>query len=107
MTIKEALLSTVSFTLPNNRVDKALIDAELNPNEVYSKASEKAIDLCMAGLLLTIITSADVTEDDVSIKLPSRDVLLKVYGTLLTKWGVVNPLEPSTPKARITQKLIW
>jgi len=109
MTIKEALLSTVSFSLPNNRIDKALIDADLIADEIYSKAAEKGVDLCMAGLLLTLLTVADVTEDDVSIKLPSRDVLLKVYATLLNKWGVNNPFEPvvAVPKPRVTQKFIW
>lgn len=107
MTIKEALSSTVSFSLPNNRIEKALIDADLIADEVYSKESEKPVDLCMAGLLLTLLTTADVTEDDVSIKLPSRDVLLKLYATLLNKWGVVNPLEPVGSKPTVKQVQIW
>lgn len=107
MTIKEALLSTVSFNLPNNRIDKALIDADLIADEIYSKDAEKGVDLCMAGLLLTLLTVADVTEDDVSIKLPSRDVLLKVYATLLNKWGVINPLDPPKAGPTVKQVLIW
>jgi hypothetical protein len=87
MTIKEALTSTVNFSLPANRVEKALIDADLDGAADYDKTAEKAIDLCMAGLLLTLITSADVTEDDVSIKLPSRDVLLKIRTSLIDKWA--------------------
>lgn len=88
MTIKEALKSTINFAIPENRVEKALIDAGLDGDAVYAKTDERAIDLSMAGLLLTLITSADITEDDVSIKLPSRDVLASVRLTLLDKWGL-------------------
>jgi len=107
MTIKEALISTVNFSIPDNRVEKALIDASLNGSAIYAKDDEKAVDLCMAGLLLTLMTTADVTEDDVSIKLPARDQLLKVYKALLGKWGVVDPTETPVPKPKVTQRFIW
>jgi hypothetical protein len=105
MTIKEALISTVNFSIPNNRVEKALIDASLSGDAIYAKDAEKAVDLCMAGLLITLLTTADVTEDDVSIKLPSRDVLLKVRAALLIKWGESD--KPVVAKPTVKQKLIW
>jgi hypothetical protein len=104
MTIKEALTSTVNFSLPANRVEKALIDAELDGTATYAKTDEKAVDLAMAGLLLTLMTSADVTEDDVSIKLPSRDVLRSLRNDLIAKW-------PDTPvvekKPSVKQVNFW
>lgn len=90
MTIKKALISTVNFTIPDDRIEKALIDADLDGNAIYDKTAEKAIDLCMAGLLLTLMTSADITEDDVSIKLPERSQLNKVRDALLDKWGLIK-----------------
>lgn len=105
MTIKEALISTVNFKLPDNRIEKSLIDAALNGEAIYSKESEKAVDLCMAGLLLTLATTADVQEDDVSIKLPTRDVLLSVRKSLLNKWEVSE--EPVKPKPTVKQRLFW
>lgn len=105
MTIKEALTSTVSFTLPANRIEKALIDAGLIGENEYSKADERNVDEAMLGLLLTLLTAADVTEDDVSIKLPSRDVLLKAYSVICNKWGIDNPFDTAKPK--VVQKLIW
>ncbi|MCZ4244975.1 DUF6706 family protein [Pedobacter punctiformis] len=105
MTIKEALTSTVNFPLPDNRINKALIDAELVGTSDYDKSNERSVDLCMSGLLLTLITSADTTEDDVSIKLPSRDVLLSVYSALRKKWGEVDELAPVKPT--VTQRLFW
>lgn len=105
MTIKEALTSTVAFTLPANRIEKALIDAGLPSEDVYSKANEKDVDLAMLGLLFTLLTVADLSEDDVSVKLPSRDVLLKAYAAICEKWGVENPLSAAKPIVR--QRLIW
>jgi hypothetical protein len=99
MTIKEALTSTVNFSIPQNRIEKALIDAALDGSADYAKANEQAVDMCMAGLLLTLITSADVTEDDVSIKLPSRDVLMKVRSSLIDKWApVVTEAKPTVKR---------
>jgi len=103
MTIKEALTSTVNFSLPDNRIEKALIDADLIGTADYDKTAEKAIDLCMAGLLLTLMTSADKTEDDVSIKLPSREFILRTRTALIEKW-----IEPEVvQKATVTRRYIW
>jgi hypothetical protein len=90
MTIKRALISTVNFTIPDDRIEKALIDADLDGNAIYDKTAEKAIDLCMAGLLLTLMTSADITEDDVSIKLPERKVLQGIVDHINIKWGLIK-----------------
>lgn len=89
MTVKEALISTVNFPLPENRIEKSLIDAGLSGQATYGQSDAQAVDMCMAGLLLTLITSPDVTEDDVSIKLPSREVLMKVRVSLIDKWAPV------------------
>lgn len=105
MTIKEALTSTINFSIPVTRIDKALIDAGLDGSAIYAKTDEKDIDLCFAGLLLTLITSADVTEDDVSIKLPNRDQLLKIYSAIYKKWGMKDPLAVAGPTVK--QRLFW
>lgn len=105
MTVKEALASTISFNLPAGRIDKALIDAELDGNSNYTKADERKVDLCMAGLLFTLITSADVTEDDVSVKLPSREVLLKVYSGIVNKWGEPDVFAAERP--RVVKRQLW
>jgi hypothetical protein len=100
MTIKEALTSTVNFPLPDNRIEKALIDAALNGSADYVKINEKAIDECMAGLLLTLITTWDQTEDDVSLKLPSRDVLLAARKAIIEKWDPVIVAKPTVKQVR-------
>jgi hypothetical protein len=100
MTIKEALAATVNFPLPGNAIDKALIDGDLDGAATYAKTDAKAVGVCMAGLLFTLITTADVTEDDVSIKLPQRDVLLKFYSALCTQWGLSNPFAVQGPTVK-------
>ncbi|MBB6109716.1 hypothetical protein SAMN05421821_105134 [Mucilaginibacter lappiensis] len=100
MTIKEALTSTVNFPLPDSAIEKALIDGDLIGTNPYAKSDARAVGVCMAGLLFTLITSADVTEDDVWIKLPQRDVLLKVYSALCKQWGLPDVLAPAKPTVK-------
>lgn len=107
MTIKEALTSTINFSIPVVRVEKALIDAGLDGSAVYAKTDERNIDLCFAGLLLTLITSADVTEDDVSIKLPNRDQLVKIYSAIYKKWNLPDPLANPVIKPTVKQVKFW
>ncbi|SMC53213.1 DUF6706 family protein [Pedobacter nyackensis] len=89
MTIKEALIDTISITLPSGRIDKALIDAELNGASDYTKADEKAVDMVYAGLLLTTIHVTEIKEDDVSIKYTTD--LKGIYSAIMRKWNLVDP----------------
>ena len=89
MTIKEALKSMINFAITDVRIDKALIDAELDGNAAYTKSDEKAVDLATADVLLTLMTTADITEDDVSVNLPEREYLQKVKQELIDKWPAV------------------
>jgi hypothetical protein len=100
ITVKEALTSTVAFQLPDTAIQKALIDGRLNGAALYTESDARPVAVAMTGLLFTLITTADVTEDDVSIKLPQRDVLLKVYSALCTQWGIPNPFAPAKPTVK-------
>lgn len=100
MNIKEALTSTVAFKLPENRIEKALIDNDLIGTADYTKVNEKAVDLAMIGLLFTLITAGDEREDDVSLSLPGKDVLLKAASALYNKWGLKDPFAIPGPTIR-------
>ncbi|WP_114937573.1 DUF6706 family protein [Mucilaginibacter endophyticus] len=100
MTIKEALTSTINFPLPDAAIEKALIDGDLDGSAIYAKCDARAVGLCMAGLLFTLITSANVTEDDVNINLPSRDVLMKLYSAICKQWGIPDTLAPAKPTVK-------
>jgi hypothetical protein len=100
MTIKEALTSTINFTLPDSRIEKALIDAGLDGTTDYAQTNERAVDFCFAGLLFTLITSANLKEDDILIYLPQRDQLIAIYSAIYKKWGLRDPLLPAVPVIR-------
>ena len=95
ITIKSALKSTVNYPIPDDRIEKALIDAELNGDAIYTKPDERIIDLVTAGLILTICTSANVSEGGYSISLSDRDGLLAIRSKLLVKWGELDELSPT------------
>ena len=90
ITIKEALIGTVNFPLPDFRIEKALIDSVLDGEAVYAKTDEKAVDLAMAGLLLTLATSGNITEGGFKLDMPNADSLRSLRITILNKWGIVE-----------------
>lgn len=92
MTKKEALKATINFPLPDNTLEKALIDAGVTGNAAYAITDSKAIDLCAAGLLLFLITSSDLKEGDFARTLPSEGKLRMAYTLLVNKWGEPNLL---------------
>lgn len=95
MTIKEALKSTVDYPLPDDRIEKALIDAGLSGDATYTQTNEKDVDVCMIGLLLTICTTGSISEGGYSISMSDKDSLLKVRSLLLSKWDLVDTLGSS------------
>ncbi len=92
MTKKDALKSVINFPLPDNTLEKALIDAGVAGGDTYASTDSKVIDLCAAGLLLFLITSSDIKEGDVSRTLPSEGKLKTAYSMLVGKWGEPNLL---------------
>ena len=97
MTKKEALKSTINFLLPDLILEKALIDANLTGTDEYTSTDTKDIDLCMIGLLFTLLTSPDIKEGDYSRSLPDRSMLLRLYAIICKRWGVPNLLETAKP----------
>lgn len=104
LTKKEALKSVVNFQLPDQLIEKVLIDRSIDGEAPYTKADVEDIDLAMAGLLFSLLTSADQTEGDWSVKLPERSTLLKVYSALCTRHGIHD--EFAAPKPRVTRRYV-
>lgn len=90
MTNLEALQSIIGINYPfdPNMYQKALIDANLDPTLTYISANGQAIDLCVVGLILTIIASPDVKEGGYTITVADRQALLTLRATLLAKYGI-------------------
>lgn len=90
MTNLEALQSVIGGNYPfdENAYQKNLLDNGLNASDAYSSANIKAIDICFAGMLLTVITSVDIKEGGYSVTNADRDALIKVMNGIYTKYGL-------------------
>lgn len=93
-TIREALTSMIDFPLPLKRIDKALIDGGLNGEANYTKSDEQKVDLCTAGLILTICTAGNISEGGYSLSISDKEALMKTRSLLLLKWGVSDNTVP-------------
>ena len=92
MTKREALKATINFPLPDQIIDKAMIDVGIDATAEYTVNDTKDIDLCTAGLLFILLTSPDIKEGDFSRTLPDRSQLLNVYSAICKRWNVPNLL---------------
>lgn len=101
MTNLEAVKSTVGYNYPleDNTYLKALIDADLEPAAEYAKANAKAVDLCAAALILTLLSSPDLREGSYQVSLSDRASLLSVRKALLAKHGVPDNTGPTVSGA--------
>lgn len=90
MTNLQAAQSTIASNYPfDDEAFKAgLISVGLDPDA--DQIAGKGFDLALAGLILFLITSADVSEGGYSVKL-DRDALMKVRNSLLAKWDSQVP----------------
>jgi len=90
MTNLEAVKGTVGLNYPldANTYQKAMIDAGIVPDAAYSKEQEKAVDVCAASLILTLLTSPDLREGGYQVSLTDRATLLNVRKAILSKYGL-------------------
>ena len=100
-TKKQALRAAINYPLSDDAITKALIEAGLNGDDEFTAADSKAIDICAAGLILVLITSANETEGGFSLSVSDRTSLLTTRSLLLRKWG-----EPDNMIAQAVQPVI-
>lgn len=93
MNIKTALKNVIGFPLPEDTLDKVLIDASLTGSDDYSVANKRAIDLCAIELFLFLLTSADIKDLDFARTLPSEGKLKTAYRILTSKCEVPNLID--------------
>ena len=89
MTTLKALQSKAGLNYPftEDTCLTALIEQGLTGSEQYSIEYVEQVEKACAGLILALVTSADVTEGGYSVSLPNRDALIKVYNIYANKWG--------------------
>lgn len=90
MTNLKALQSTIGSNYPfaDETYLKALIDANINPTADYSSTNTKVIDLCVAGLIPTLILAVDLKEGGYSVTVGDRAALLALRKSILNKYGI-------------------
>lgn len=101
MTTLEALQSKIGINYPNLEMSAkvALIGQGLTGTELYVDETDPAnpvinsqyiepVDIACAGLILTVISSADISEAGYSIKLGDRNALLNLRKIILNQYGL-------------------
>ncbi|MBF9252482.1 hypothetical protein I2I11_04180 [Pontibacter sp. 172403-2] len=96
MTNLEAVKSTVgaNYPLDASVYIKAMIDAGIAPEGVYSKENAKAVDVCAAALILVLLASPDLREGSYQVTLADRTNLMNVRKALLSKYGLQTGTGP-------------
>ena len=96
MTIKEALQAIVNYAFISPfAFDKAIVDAGLVASDEYTQQDQKAVDLCAAGLLLTVLISPKVSEGGFSISPGDIQSIKETRSLILKKYSLDDELKPS------------
>lgn len=108
MTNKEALAAKVIATVPDNTLEVALIDKNIDPVGVYVAANQKDIELTVVDVLYGLYTAEDVSEGGYQVSHP--DFLRKIKERLLfyaNKYGLTDIINAVDPKPSVTGKSVW
>lgn len=108
MTNKEALAAKLIATVPDNTLEVALIDGEVDPAATYSKANKEAIEKVELEVLYGLFTAQDVSEGGYSVSHP--DFLRKVKERIIylaKTYGRTDILDAIDPKPTVTSKSVW
>lgn len=68
MTNKEALIAAVLVSVPDNTLEKALVDNNILGEEDYESDAKKDIEVCAIDVLRSALMLADITEGGYSIR---------------------------------------
>jgi hypothetical protein len=101
MTKKEALIAVIRVNVPDNTIEKAMIDNDVTGSQTYSKSSEKEIDICAIAILKGLLSEPDVTEGGYSIRY-DRAAVEKQIGYLSEKHGLTDTAAPT-----VTGRTVW
>lgn len=95
MTNREALQAQIAQSVPQATIELKLAEQGLNPADDYiptDEANRKGIDLALAGIILYICLSPESVKE-LDYQLTQRDIegLMRLRGTLLSKWDEPDP----------------
>src|SRR5687767_7122833 len=97
MTNKEALIAVLMVSVPDDSIDKTLIDASITADDNYTAGNKQKIGECAIEILQALLSVPDVSEGDLSIKY-DRGAVQKRLGILIEKY-TPSVVEKPTIKA--------
>jgi len=108
MTNREALIATLEISMPDDTIDLALINAEIDGEAEYTKANQNVVEQCAIPLLYNLYTRVDVREGDYAVSHP--DFFRKVRERLLylaRKHNATDIIDQLNETPTITSKSVW
>lgn len=93
MTNLEALSAACNYPIDTIKIQKILIDNDLNDSDTYTGIT-RAFELATASLYVLIVTSANISEGDLSVSASEKNTLIDLAGGIFVKYGIENPLKP-------------
>lgn len=108
MTNKQALAAKVACPVPDETLEVALIDNEVNGATTYSFAEKENIEWATISVLKTIVTQPDIVEGGYSLSHP--DWLAKVkerLSQLATDLGDTDTLAMLDETPTVKGKTVW
>ncbi len=92
LTNKEAVLAAFNFEIPNDLVEKAMIDRALSGTANYTLSFQQAVDLTIADVCLQLVNAASESEgSNYSITYDSKK-LMDLRTELMKKHGLESEL---------------
>jgi hypothetical protein len=78
MTKKEALIAVLRLDVPDNTLDKALLDQEITGGDTYTTEDAEDIDMALLAILKSILHAPDISEGQYSIKYDRRIIAQRI-----------------------------
>jgi hypothetical protein len=109
MTNFEVLKAKLIFPVSDNAITLALLErgisiSGITGEDTYSVSNKQAVDLAHADLIVNLIAAPNISEGGYSISLSDKQSLLKLAGSIYTKYGVANPLSSLKPTATFVNR---
>lgn len=93
MTNLDALRESVSYPIPAGKLEKILIDREVEKTAEYSLANKRKIDLATADALVLIATSPNISEGGFTLNITDRAEVRKQASGIYDKYGEDSPFD--------------
>jgi len=104
VTNKEAVIATIRIDVPDNSIEKALIDRDVTGGSTYTKSDAQNIALVSIDLLEGLLSQPDVSEGGFSVKY-DRAAVQKQIVALAKKYDITEVIDRYKPT--ITSQDRW